>query len=230
MTNDELDRVLKSAAAPQRPDAFWDELPKKIGAKIHWQANQPECPARQPFFPGKAVILGGMGLAVICAIMALVSERFSAPRPGQEVTQMAEARKYYVEIEGLFPNQVQAIVFDQQGAHLVLSDKANVPTSPPYYVRVSDTKGSRCFVTFSGQQIQLDGERCEVLADKQGNVFLVGEDRVWPGNQSSGPIRIEAKPLSALLRINHANLFQRNEREPVSYPLKTCVPKQYSCS
>jgi len=34
-----------------------------------------------------------------------------------------------VNFEALFPNQLQAIVFDDQGARLMLADKSDVPNS-----------------------------------------------------------------------------------------------------
>jgi hypothetical protein len=108
-----------------------------------------------------------------------------------------EAQKYFHEIEGLFPNQLQAIVLDQTGARLVLSPAADVPRSPPLYLRICGPDGCQRFVTFSGQQIRVNGEACEVLVDRRGRVLLVGRDTVWSGSDPSGktgPYRIERPP------------------------------------
>jgi hypothetical protein len=112
--------------------------------------------------------------------------------------QLAQARKCFQEIEGLFPNQVRAIVFDQQHSRLVLSEQADVPTSPPLYVKICGPHGCVSYVTFSGQQIRVNGDVFEVLVDRQGGVLLVGRDMVWSSDRAqarSGPYRIEAKPL-----------------------------------
>lgn len=199
MTNNELDHLLNSVPAPQRPVEYWNDLPKRVTAKIHWQSHKSESPLRKPFPMARIFAFWGLALTAVCIGAGFIgglgrSHSFSADTP-----QLAEARKYYDEIETLFPNQVQAIVFDRQGPHFILANKANVPSSPPFYVKVCGPKGCQGFVTFSGQQIQLNGENCEVLADEHGQVILVGNNRVWSGHQSSGPIRVDARPLAALL-------------------------------
>jgi hypothetical protein len=121
---------------------------------------------------------------------------------GLNTQQLAEARKYYHEIEGLFPNQVKAIVFDQKGAHLVLSESPNVPNSPPLLVKICGPEGCKGFITFSGQNIQANGETYQVLATTDGQVMLVGKTSVWAGNDTANlaqSLKIEAKPLEASL-------------------------------
>ena len=53
-------------------------------------------------------------------------------------------------------------------------------------------------MTFSGQQIRFNGEDCDVLADAQGNVMLVGRQRIWHSAFSvplAGKYRITARTL-----------------------------------
>ena len=112
--------------------------------------------------------------------------------------QLAAARKYFHEIEALFPNQVQAIVFDQRGTQLVLAQEPNVPASPPLYLKVCGPKGCQRFVTFSGQQIRVNGDVCDVLADGRGEVLLVGRQLLWSGSKAvaaSGGYQVEARAL-----------------------------------
>ena len=121
--------------------------------------------------------------------------------PGKD-PQLAEARKYFHELEVLFPNQLQAIVFDQQGTHLVLAPEPNLPASPPLYLKICGPKGCQRFVTFSGQQIRVNGDVCDVLVDHQGKVLLVGQETLWSDAKASvkrGPYRIEARALEATL-------------------------------
>ncbi len=197
MNDNELDLLMKSVPAPKRADDYWSEFPKRVTAKIHWQNQRGGSPA--PIRKTRFRVLWGLGLATACILIGFFWGSGTEMTPVPAPPQLAEAKKYYEEIEALFPNQVQAIVFDRQGPHLVLADKANVPSSPPFYVKVCGPKGCQGFVTFSGQQIQVNGESCEVLADEQGRIILVGADRVWSGNQASGAIRVEAKPLSTIL-------------------------------
>ena len=43
----------------------------------------------------------------------------------------------------MFPNRVRAIVRDERGRNLILSDQADVPISPPIYVRKAASHGTR---------------------------------------------------------------------------------------
>jgi hypothetical protein len=142
-------------------------------------------------------------VAAICLALGFALGSRSGHRTSGTDPQFAEARKYFHELEGLFPNQLQAIVFDQQGTHLVLAQKANLPASPPLYLKIcGPDKGCRRFVTFSGQQIEVNGELCDVLADGQGKVLLVGRQLLWSGSQAGhrmGPYRVEARPLENVL-------------------------------
>jgi hypothetical protein len=56
----------------------------------------------------------------------------------------------------------------------------------------------RTFITFSGQQIRVNGEHWEVLTDGQGEVFVVGKRSVWSSDapmREAGAYRIKAQPL-----------------------------------
>ena len=73
---------------------------------------------------------------------------------------------------------MRAIVKDERGVRLVLADKPDVPASPPLLVRLCQPQRCRSVITFSGQQVRLDGETIEVLADGHGKVLVVGERSV----------------------------------------------------
>lgn len=196
MTNDELDRLLKSVRVPMRADEFWKEFPKRMTAKIHWQEQRTE----QVRASSRRLLPKlGLSFAAACIVIGFIFGLWRGHDSRLDAGQLAQARKYYNEIETLFPNQVQAIVFDRQGPHLILANRANVPNSPPFYVKVCGPKGCEGFVTFSGQQIKVNGENCEVLADDHGRIMLVGNNHVWSANQPSGSVRVEAKPLTAML-------------------------------
>ena len=84
----------------------------------------------------------------------------------------------------------------------MLAPEPNLPASPPLYLKISGPKGSQRFITFSGQQIHLNGDVCDVLLDHQGKVLVVGRETLWSdarGVVRSGPYQIEARALEANL-------------------------------
>ncbi|HYL94503.1 MAG TPA: hypothetical protein VET69_01770 [Terriglobales bacterium] len=138
-----------------------------------------------------------VGAAAACLLLGFLVGTRTARHTSAD-PQFAEARKCFNEIAPLFPNQVQTIVFDAAGAHLVLAEQADVPASPPLYVKITGPKGEQRFVTFSGQRIRVNGDSFEVLVDRQGEVLLVGKQSVWSSSDpraKAGPYRIEARPL-----------------------------------
>ncbi len=218
MNDLELNELLKRAKVPERGAGYWKHFPGRVAAEIERrkQHTRAEGTARAlgrdaagdrsgcswwsvlGFFranPGFAA-----GLAAFCVLIGLALGPWKGhPAPAADPS-LAGVRKYFHEIEALFPNQLQAIVFDPQGARLVLANEPNLPTSPPIYLKVNGPKGCQRFVTFSGQQIQVNGDICDVLADGQGRVLLVGQKLVWSSRQASagsGLYRIEAKTLEA---------------------------------
>ncbi len=63
-------------------------------------------------------------------------------------------------------------------------------------------KGCQNYVTFSGQQIRLNGETCEVLLDHHGNVLLVGQRWIFSTAQASANharYQVAAQPLEMTL-------------------------------
>ena len=72
-------------------------------------------------------------------------------------------RKTHSETRALFANRIRAIVQDDRGLNLLLSDRGDVPDSPPLYVRICDGLHCSSFVTFSGQEIQVGGQKITVL-------------------------------------------------------------------
>jgi len=196
MNNSELDQLLKSAPAPERPPDFWEHFPKHIIAKIRWhrqrEAAAPEAPRRA--FPSA----WAMAAAAACFVLALTFTLYRSQIRRGAAGEVARAEKCYREIEAMFPNQVRAIIFDDRGPRMVLAEKADVPQSTPLYLKICGPGGCQQFVTFSGQQIRVYGDNCDVLLDAAGNVLLVGRQFVWSSAslaRATGEYRIEARPL-----------------------------------
>ena len=220
MKDRELNEILKRASVPEREAGYWERFPCRVTAEIERRRQDilaernTDGPARSATGWGGAWwwassfrFLGtkpalAVGLAAVCLTLGFLLGFWKGHSSPGDNPQLAEARKYYRELEGLFPNQLQAIVFDQKGTHLFLAREPSVPASPPLYLKVCGPKGCQSFVTFSGQQIRINGDTCDVLADGRGEVLLVGRQLVWAGLQSrraSGRYQIEAKPLEATL-------------------------------
>jgi len=177
-------------------------------AKTNWLRTRVDAgasqPQTQPFWLRYRFRFATVGLGLAISGLLLVFVLGSREERQLSITepQLAAARKYFQEIETLFPGQVQAIVFDQQGSHLVLAERSNVPTSSPLYLRICGPKGCQNYVTFSGQQIRLNGETCEVLLDHHGNVLLVGQRWIFSTAQASAKdarYQVAARPLEMTL-------------------------------
>ncbi len=207
MKNSELDQILKSAPVPDRPEAYWDQFPRRVMAKTDKLRTRADAetnhPRTEPFWLRSRFQFAtvGLGLAIIGLLLGFVFGFWQGRNLSITGPQLAAARKYFQEIETLFPGQVQAIVFDQQGPHLVLAEHSNIPASSPLYLRVCGPKGCQSYVTFSGQQIRINGETCEVLLDHQDNVLLIGQD--WVLSTAQAPAKraryqVSARPLMTL--------------------------------
>jgi hypothetical protein len=113
----------------------------------------------------------------VCVLVAFAAghwhERMEA---NQDVLANA---KLIRETLAMFPNRVRAIVQDEHGMNLLLSDQANVPDSTPIYVRICDGQHCSSLVTFSGQEIQIAGQKITVLSDASGGIILEGNTLVW---------------------------------------------------
>ena len=202
MNNSELNKILKQAQVPEQPAEYWEEFPKRALAAIESQERQPGTPILRPVskWPSLRWPVLAVGGAAVCILLGFAVGFWKGSRSFGEQAQMADLQKYFREIEGLFPNQVEAIVLDAKGAHLVLAEQANVPVSPPVYVKICGPKGCQRFITFSGQRIRVNGDLFDVLIDRQGDVLLVGAQSVWSSSQPAvraGQYRIEARPLRA---------------------------------
>ncbi len=215
MNNVELERILRNAPMPDRAGDYWEQFPGQLMREIERRrdaaqvATSTALPSAQAATaratPGRrawlTLVLSRPVLAVGAAAACLLVGFFLGIRTtwhaGRD-PQLAIARKCFNEVTELFPNQVQALVLDTTGAHLVLAERPDVPSSPPLYVKITGPRGEQCFVTFSGQRIRVNGDTFEVLVDRQGEVLLVGKQSVWSSSDpgaKAGPYRIEARPL-----------------------------------
>lgn len=202
MNNAELDRLLKTVRVPDRSEDYWVKFPNRVNAALHWRAQR-----RTSVAAGNArhrlsfkLAAWGMGLAVACMVLGFAIGFWNGRDSGITEAQLALAQQCYHELAVLFPNQLEAVVFDERGPRLVLSEKPAPPSSAPVYLRACGPRGCQQFITFSGRQIQLNGVTLEVLVNAQGRVLVVGEHAAWTSADAGariGGYRFAAKTLSA---------------------------------
>ena len=195
MNNTELEKLLKSAPVPEPKPEFWEQLPKRVTTKIHW--SQPRVAVHEATHGRFRIAWAACALLVgVVLVLPLLLRRSDAPR--ESVSSLAQVQKCYREIEAMFPNQVQAIMFNEAGSRIVLAETANVPDSTPIYLKICGPRGCQQVVTFSGQQIRVNGETWDVLTDASGNVLLVGGKHVWSSAShvnEFGQYRVETRSL-----------------------------------
>ena len=199
MNNAELDKVLKSAPVPERSADYWQDFPRQVLAALPRGTRR----AARLDMPGwHRLTLARLTLAATvvaaCLVIGIALGSWRHRSPGLSASDLATARTYLREMEALFPNQVRAVVFEPSGPRLELAERADVSAALPVFVRVCGPGGCRSFLTFSGQQIRLNGDWLDVLVDAEGHVLLVGAQLAWTSGDASahaGGYRFAARSL-----------------------------------
>ena len=197
MNKPELESILKKARLPEISGESLEMFPRRIVTRL--KRNDPSVRTARNISPRLA---WAFGLAA-CVVIAFAIGHWSGRMETGTIpaTDSLASIKLIRETLAMFPNRVRAIVQDERGINLVLSDNADVPASPPLYVRISDGKHSSSFVTFSGQEIQIAGQKVTVLADTHGGVILAGQNFMWSDTEQTyagNHLKIEAKNLGAM--------------------------------
>jgi hypothetical protein len=150
-------------------------FPRRIVTRLG--RNDPPVRSTRNYSPHLA---WAFGLAA-CVVIAFAIGHWSGRMDTGSIPQSDSltSTKLIRETLAMFPNRVRAIVEDQHGINLVLSDNADVPVSPPLYVRICDGEHCSSLVTFSGQEVQIAGQKVTVLADTHGGVILAGQHFMW---------------------------------------------------
>ena len=189
----DLEKRLRSLPIPERSDEYWEMFPRRVVSRLRAPSVERPARSRWPFR-----LAWGFGVALAGCLIAYAFVSWPGSND-QTDWSLLQNHKMLREVLSMFPNQVRAIEQDQNGVQLVLSDKPDVPTSTPLWIRICQGSQCRVVVTFSGQQLQIAEEKVEVLADAQGQIMLLGDRLFW---SSAGPdrmsdhLRIQARPLS----------------------------------
>jgi hypothetical protein len=198
MNNRELDDLLRSAPVPEREPDYWRDFPGEITRRL----RRPDAKVQAPARPRPPLLAWGIGFAAACLAIGFVIGHWHGRMRTADAYALLQNGKVLREVLALFPNRVRAIVQDEHGVQLVLSDQPDVPNSTPFWIKVCERGQCRAVVTFSGQEFKIAGERVEVLADAQGRVMLVGDRLFWSSaepNRTSANLRIQARPVTQTL-------------------------------
>jgi hypothetical protein len=193
MDDSELDKKLKAAREPALDADYQEAFPRLVLAGVG-TAPRRQNPPERAWLPRLA-----WGLATAaCLVVAFAAGHWSGRTERATATDALADAKLVHETLAMFPNRVRAIVQDERGLNLVLSDRADVPASTPIYVRICE--GGRCasLVTFSGQEIQIAGQKLTVLSQADGGIILEGNKFLWSTGQplyADKNLKIEARNL-----------------------------------
>jgi hypothetical protein len=198
MNNSELNRMLKAAKVPERREEFWAQFPRRVTSRLHWKPTVKE--SRSPgWFPRLA---GSVAAICACLVVGFLVGHWH----GRDVAMAENAPllngKLIKEMAAMFPNRLRAVVQDEHGINLVLSETDNVPDSTPLWVKVCDGKHCASMVTFSGQEIQIGRQKVTVLADAHGKIILAGDNFLWSNGEAlfaGNNLKIEAKTMKSVV-------------------------------
>jgi hypothetical protein len=195
MNESELNQTLKSARLPERAPEYWEKFPNAVVRRLRQEATlSMRRPARKP-----ALLIWATGFATACLVIGF---GVGVWHGRSELSSLAESARLIREVAALFPKRVRAIISDESGVRLVLSDQADVPASTPLWVSVCQAGKCQTIVTFSGQKIQLADQSFDVLTDAKDNVLLIGPQTFWSSSdpaRSLATLNIKAKVLEAAL-------------------------------
>jgi hypothetical protein len=177
VNDSELDQKLSAARTPKLEPDYADDFSRMVFARLRSISNQP-IPSKRHGLPRLAWSVG-FALVFLIAGFAIghwcgKTETVAAP-----AGDLLANAKLINETLTLFPNRIRAIIQNEHGLQLVLADQPDVPDSPPLFVKICDGKNCSSLVTFSGQEVEMAGQKITVLADANGGIILESNQFVW---------------------------------------------------
>lgn len=202
MTDSDLDKKLNAARTPKLEPDYIEDFPRTVFAKARAAQSAEDSRAShsaETRWWSRAAWSIGFVLFFLIAGFGLGHWRGKMEAPATSANDLLANVKMIHETLALFPNRVRAIVQNGQEVQLVLADQADVPDSPPLFVKICDGKKCSSLVTFSGQEIEIAGQKITILADANGGIILEGKQFVWSSlekNSTTAGLKIEARHLS----------------------------------
>lgn len=198
MNDSELDQTLKAARGPYLDPEYQRAFPQSVLASVRSDPNRLAHKGRAGHRLWRFRLVWALSTTACIVIAFLAGHWHGRWESSRDV--LADS-KLIQQTLSMFPNRVRAIVRDQRGINLVLSDKDDVPASTPIYVSICDGKNCSSMVTFSGQEIQIDGQTLTVLAEANGGIILEGNGFLWENGKplyAAKNLTIQAKNLASI--------------------------------
>ena len=198
MNDSDLDKKLKAARVPARDEDYWESFPRLVSAKLR------TVPAKRPGVERHCLprLAWGGGIAFACLMLGFTLGHWHGQKQKNDPYALLQNGKMLREVLTLFPNRVRAIVQDEHGVQLVLAGQPDVPVSTPIYVRICDGEQCASLVTFSGQELEIAGQKVTILSDTRGGIILMGNQFVWSStarNDAQNHLKIEARSLAPVV-------------------------------
>lgn len=197
MNDSDLDKKLKAAPIPARDEDYWESFPRLVSAKLR------TTPVVRPMGDRHWLPrLAWGGIAFACLMLGFALGHWHGLKQKSDPYALLQNGKMLREVLTLFPNRVRAIVQDEHGMQLVLADQPDVPVSTPIYVRICDGEQCSSLVTFSGQELEIAGQKVTILSDARGGIILTGDQFVWSStarNYAQNHLKIEARSLAPVV-------------------------------
>lgn len=198
MSNSELKALLAKSRVPDRNMQYWEEFPNAVSRRIQQGDKLPD---EKPAHPQRALQWAFATVsAALCVWLGFWFGRHGVPH--SRTNELAEARKFVAELTTMFPNQVRAMIIQNGKTELQIAERADVPQSAPVLLRVCDDSGCAKIITFSGQQVRVNGQPCDVLVDASGHVIIAGPRFVWSSADTRSDVaglRVTARSLGETL-------------------------------
>ncbi len=197
MNDHDLEKKLKAVPVPARAEDYWESFPRLVSARLRTS------PAGRPVLEHRWLprLAWGGGIAFACLMIGFAVGHWRGRTEKNDAYALLQNGKMLQEVLTLFPNRVRAITQDEHGVQLVLADQADVPVSTPIYVHICNGKQCSSLVTFSGQELEIAGQKVTVLLNAEGGVIVAGPRFAWSSDQParvSGGLKIEARRLSSI--------------------------------
>lgn len=206
MNNSELDAKLKATREPalteDYKENFASDVLKNLRSSPSGKGTQEREMREKGLFGWTWATRVAWGMAAtVCILIAFAVGHWRGQTEAKAGKDVLANVEFIQGTLAMFPNRVRAIVQDERGVNLVLSDMENVPASTPIYVRICDGKRCSSLVTFSGQEIQIAGQKLTVLSQPDGGIILEGHKFVWSSSEpvyAGRKLKIEAKNLGTI--------------------------------
>jgi len=193
MSEFNLNDTLRQAKVPERSPEYWQDFPRQVTSQLH----RPSPARTQPawMFPRLA---WAAGFALLCLVIGFAIGSWHS-KSSDLSGKLLENTKLIRETLAMFPNRVRAITLDNRGLNLILSDHEDIPSAAPLYVEICDGKQCSAVITFSGQEINIAGQKLTVLSDANNGVILEGPQFAWSSTDrvdAKGGFKIQARQLA----------------------------------